>query len=123
MTNVIGGATNGITLLPCPFCGGGAYVSELRDGMWRAICKSCNASGNNYMTEAEAVNAWNTRTANRLSGNRTCYNKKEAYTRFFGYYFVCSECGWNIPDVGNDGIELAVALMKSCPMCGAKVVD
>ena len=55
---------------------------------------------------------------------RTCHNDKEAYRDFFsGYYFVCSECGWSIPDVENLGILVACYMIKLCPNCGAKVVS
>ena len=53
-------------LLSCPFCGGEAetcHVTQLwepRDTYW-VKCKNCHISGIHHTTEAEAVEAWNTR--------------------------------------------------------------
>ena len=53
-------------LLPCPFCGGEAeicHVTQLwepRDSYW-AKCKNCRINGAHHTTEAEAIEAWNTR--------------------------------------------------------------
>jgi DNA-directed RNA polymerase subunit RPC12/RpoP len=53
---------------------------------------------------------------------RTCRNDKDKWSGLAKYLFVCSECGWNLADVGNDAIDISARLMKRCPMCGAKVV-
>lgn len=96
-------------LKPCPFCGGGAYVSELRDGMWRAICMSCNASGNNYFTEAEAVKAWNTRI------ERTCHE-----TTIDKFFRGCDSCGYMWEVFYGIGKR---ERPNYCPNCGAKVAS
>lgn len=51
-------------LLPCPFCGGEAEIKQTEYGWfypactnWSCSCNWCEA----YKTEAEAVEAWNTR--------------------------------------------------------------
>ena len=52
-------------LLPCPFCGGEARLDTSGPriaGRW-VYCCGCGAVGGLRMTEAEAVAAWNTRSA------------------------------------------------------------
>ena len=57
------------TLLPCPFCGGEAEISHVRDicrdpqDWYWGKCTSCHISGKHYPTETEAIAAWNTRAA------------------------------------------------------------
>lgn len=53
---------------------------------------------------------------------RTCRNDKDKWSGLAKYLFVCSECGWNLVDVGNDAIDISARLMKRCPMCGARVI-
>ena len=107
-------------LLPCPFCGGEAQVQHQSRKLygdvvdWYGVyCKKqfCGfVSGQS--TEAEAIEAWNTRA------ERTCHLFKRASFGFrdgieFGIY-ECSECGENIePRYG----------WNYCPNCGAKVVN
>lgn len=59
----------------------------------------------------------------RFVMERTCRNNKDKWSGLAKYLFVCSECGWNLTDVGNDAIDISARLMKRCPMCGAKVVS
>ena len=54
---------------------------------------------------------------------RTCRNSKDKWSRLAKYLFVCSECGWNLADVGNDAIDISTMLMKRCPFCGAKIIE
>lgn len=52
-------------LEPCPFCGGEGLSHRVARG-WRVSCKNCDAQprpGLPPKTEAEAIAAWNTRTA------------------------------------------------------------
>lgn len=49
-----------VELLPCPFCGAAAGVTEAVGEAW-ASCYGCNASGPMKATRAEAVAAWNRR--------------------------------------------------------------
>ena len=63
-------------LLPCPFCGSDAYISELKQGKYPRYGVACNgqrmnciASRNNvyghrYFSAEEAAEAWNRRTNN-----------------------------------------------------------
>ena len=71
------------------------------------------ANGINMQAIADELNA---------RAERTCRNNKDKWSRLAKYLFVCSECGWNLADVGNDAIDISARLMKRCPMCGAKVV-
>ena len=49
-------------LLSCPFCGGEASKRLFYKGKYRVHCNVCDAhSGDVCDTEAEAINAWNTR--------------------------------------------------------------
>lgn len=103
-------------LKPCPFCGGeaGLYISPAKYGWKYAFCKKCFSSMDDYDTEAEAVEAWNTRA------ERTC--KPEVYTdTAYGEErnaILCGKCGgflsWEI-----DWEDLAP---NYCQDCGAKVV-
>ena len=58
--------TSATELKTCPFCGGKAVMKhvrqiwEPRESYW-AACQSCHMSGKHYRTEAEAIEAWNTR--------------------------------------------------------------
>lgn len=109
---------------PCPFCGSKYTQVRYMGGKWqepsafssgyRGECCGCYAVTAAYNTEAEAIDAWNTRA------ERTCHN-----ARLYGhaYYFVCSECGWNLVNVGKDSIELAAMMLRYCGGCGAKVVE
>ena len=49
-------------LLPCPFCGGGAFLDECRE-RWDVSCDKCGASTDSAMDAYEAEELWNTRIA------------------------------------------------------------
>lgn len=107
-------------LKPCPFCGGKAEKITNSDCFTSIGCLRCNPVFGvmiQAMTESEAIAAWNTRV------ERTCRNEKDKWSRFAKYLFVCSVCGWNLADVGNDAIDISAGLMKRCPMCGAKIIE
>ena len=94
-------------LRPCPFCGGRAkhvYFSFTdAHSVW---CRNCGAESNEFDTEAEAIEAWNTRA------ERTCRNVADQVV-----LFECSECGAKTVDaVGNYTQEY-------CAACGRKVQD
>ena len=59
--------TDETTLLPCPFCGGEAEMltAESMNGgyLFGIMCNDCRSRGDVYDTEAEAIAAWNARTA------------------------------------------------------------
>ena len=107
MTNVITSETNGIpSLLPCPFCGGEAETSAERFERtllsW-VYCKECGAAGGYRHTEAEAIEAWNTRA------ERTCNLIGD------GDSLHCSNCG-------GAAEKQSWAYWRYCPNCCAKVV-
>lgn len=55
---------NDVTLLPCPFCGSEAKMrGGIMDGYWVGCFGKCFACTQHYMTEAEAIEAWNTRAS------------------------------------------------------------
>lgn len=54
-------------LLPCPFCGGKAFVSArlpyfCEPATVAVVCEDCNASSKHKIKEEDAIKAWNTRT-------------------------------------------------------------
>ena len=100
---------NARELLPCPFCGGEASVRVLEYDddckVWGVFCESDLESEyshghlvDNYPTEAEAVEAWNTRYeptwgdfAKLLGDVKVVYVDRPDYTRLN----VCEEyIGW-----------------------------
>lgn len=92
-------------LKPCPFCGGEAEIltAESMHGgnLYGVMCDCCAGRADVYDTEAEAIEAWNTRA------ERTCELTLDGTDGCFG----CSECFENIPPLAN-----------YCPNCGAKVI-
>lgn len=58
-------------LLPCPFCGGGAEITEHEDAscqnyrncpdVWSVLCQGCEARVMNFRDESDAIDSWNTR--------------------------------------------------------------
>ena len=97
---------NGNELKPCPFCGEEAMIitaESMHDGrLFGIMCSVCHSRGDVYDTEAEAVEAWNSRA------ERTC--------RFLPFVDgkgdgVCSECESLMYDTDN-----------YCPNCGARVI-
>ena len=65
----MGGGGAMTELLPCPFCGGEAQVrGSFMDGFRVECCGLCFASTQRYRTEAEAIEAWNTRTPIEYEG-------------------------------------------------------
>lgn len=94
-------------LKPCPFCGGKAKHVYFRFTETHSICcGNCGAESYEFDTEAEAIEAWNTRA------ERTCRN-----VAVEGVLFECSECGAKTVDaVGNYTQEY-------CAACGRRVQD
>lgn len=111
MTNVNQSETNGITLLPCPFCGSEAEIHQTIE-RWIATCSSDQNELDGFThtaqaygaTKAEAIEAWNTRA------ERTCRNTQSDFD------FMCSECGKCVDNGRIIGFNY-------CPNCGRKVVD
>ena len=88
------------TLKPCPFCGGEAETNVYgATGEWTVNCP-CGAEMNRRVyTEAEAIEAWNTRA-------------HKPFVLMNGVAFCC-ECGTCIGRHDDHYSE--------CPSCGAKV--
>ena len=101
-------------LKPCPFCGGEAKVAigqGQHDGHgYIVFCDRCWVS-QSYLdkTEAEAIEAWNTRA------ERTCRNNDTDNDDFF----QCSECGSSSV---TEFLRGGYGIPTYCPNCGAKVV-
>lgn len=103
-------------LKPCPFCGGEAEATRsygIASGFVFHIveCLCCWAKTSFCDTEAEAIEAWNTRY------ERTCHTVKGSrkYVLSDGTELFedgCSECNGYLSDGDN-----------FCPNCGAKVVE
>ena len=100
-------------ILPCPFCGGEASKRLFYKGKYRVHCNACDAhSGDVCDTEAEAIQAWNTRA------ERTCKRVSSAIEvgEVNGHkiaipQYRCGECNRWLSDAD-----------KYCPNCGAKVI-
>lgn len=104
----------GTKLLPCPFCGGKAKIArDVTCGyetFW-AHCLECHSQANYGHTEAEAIEAWNTRA------ERTCEE--------FGSLRIWQECYVWSHDLscGHEVDTLDMEPPNYCPNCGAKVVE
>lgn len=110
-------------LKPCPFCGGESEVVELESVyLYGFVARCANedciivAETDMCPTEAEAVEAWNTRA------ERTCENISDPPEGF-----LCSSCGWG--DFAEPSHLLTTAKFAGndkgpnhCPNCGARVV-
>ena len=46
-------------LKPCPFCKSGAHT--FHGWLWHVACDDCGCKLTGFVTEAEAIEAWNTR--------------------------------------------------------------
>ena len=100
-------------LKPCPFCGGEAQttlrnIGDSGEDFWSVECfdPECGCDFCLYTTEAEAIEAWNTRA------ERTC---KRVLFEPTGV-LVCSECGAGMPKQLDKHCYL-----HYCPNCGARV--
>jgi len=112
-------------LLPCPFCGGEARPVKQIEGRYAIArysvsCKGCGLVAFYEATEAEAIAAWNTRTATTDEDFSRAVHDGNLWRRVKGH-IRCRNCGLNIESViALDGCnEHAI---KHCPNCGHKVV-
>ena len=119
-------------LKPCPFCGGEAetwsnYFDEKDMTLWQVRCKErpyavehpCYTADSfvSFTTEAEAVEAWNTR-AERTCTFSKCEKSGDPYPTCSacGYETDLHECEWYM----DDAFEYE---KKFCPNCGARVME
>lgn len=125
-------------LKPCPFCGGEAYSITQFTGSFDELvahhsvsCHGCGVVAFHEETEAEAIDAWNTRAYYEAEldalpmteenmreygwvRERTCHAEENSDASYGDCMFVCSECG---ADLDNEEFP------NYCPQCGAKVVS
>ena len=130
-------------LKPCPFCGGEAHAITQFTGSFDELvahhsisCNGCGVVAFFEDTEAEAVEAWNTRATDdrfihgrelrelveREFAERTCHVVPHGYCIANGEKsscrcWSCSECsyGWHVSDYDRQ--------YRYCPNCGARVVE
>ena len=119
-----------VTLKPCPFCGGEASKRLFYGGRYGVYCDECSSRvGGLCDTEAEAIEAWNTRAE---LGSGTCKNLEK---RNANLWFICSKCGaesgngtyskkWMHQDhTDEECAEYDGEPFNYCPNCGAKAVE
>lgn len=100
-------------LKPCPFCGGEAkikarYYRAINYFCYNGVCQECNASMDTKDTEAEAIEAWNTR------------HERMCTMHFYpaSNLWRCSECvGATHAERSDDELPMY------CQWCGARVVE
>lgn len=116
------------SLLPCPFCGCDALVQPTYDidtgecDGYFAWCSNyeceCKPQTRNYITEAEAIEAWNTRA------ERTCrdvhdWRDSNGVLHRDARIFKCSECGFKADDFYGDDEQ---SFPRYCPNCGRRCI-
>ena len=129
-------------LKPCPFCGGEAetLTAESMHGgyLFVIMCDDCCSRGGVYDTEAEAIEAWNTRAEMSQEdiailldelgvSERTCHAELNESRNAV----ICSECGssellrgWEEFKSWEGSVCISTfTTHKYCPNCGAKVVE
>lgn len=113
-------------LLPCPFCGGEAFVNDDPTGnggkphmsgnvglgrLWSVECDECGADAGFWQDRNVAIAAWNSRA------ERTCKQEERGWGTEGDHARVWLTCGHDcmVPTVQD--------LPNYCPNCGARVVE
>ena len=125
-------------LLPCPFCGGEAYVHEHyscpgydRNGKYPnyepigyavgCMTLDCRGKRENtgfmYNTEAEAIEAWNTRADERGECEYVIEDNMNESEGTGDVWFRCTNCDTRYDYQADDWL----LKMPHCPKCGATV--
>ena len=126
-------------LKPCPFCGGEAVRMDFLDnppfkemkGTRYFGCRNCCVVSFSHMTEAEAIEAWNTRHERAdvaqvthccpCGAQRTCQIEPiKSGSRYMVSKYTC--CGYELVDSLTDPHASSIP-EGYCPNCGAKVVQ
>ena len=65
-----------IKLKPCPFCGGEAELFIVPGKMtkWAVRCTKCYANNGTFVSDHDAVEAWNKRTEPYKEDEQLCYH-------------------------------------------------
>lgn len=88
-------------LRECPFCGGEAKVGAFYDDLYFATCCNCGVDTKFYGTEAEAIEAWNTRyerTSEVTYGEYGCPHCGECDCVLYSTSGYCPTCGTRIKE-------------------------
>ena len=115
-------------LLPCPFCGGEAevvtdliFTNGKPTKVYQVYCREnrcvigfCDYAY--YMTEEEAINAWNTRTYKPAGKWKIDIDEY----KICATEFVCSNCNESFCTSEMTDEEF-MEMMKYCPNCGEKM--
>lgn len=118
-------------LLHCPFCVGKAEIltaESMRGGyLFGIMCNDCCSRGDVYETEAEAIDAWNTRTERTCHADEVTHrNCKYSINRGWrertcrlvedSGLLHCSKCG-------GAAEKQSWAYWNYCPNCGAMIIN
>jgi hypothetical protein len=86
-------------LLPCPFCGGKAYLITGRSVAW-ARCTGCRAEGPHFNAAAEKTNLWNRRAPTAEQAEGVLDDERAAFE------------AWAAETYGNDDDDSGVSLER-----------
>ena len=117
-------------LKPCPFCGGEACIYAPGPIEHHVACRNpeCYAESHGWSTEAEAIEAWNTRADFEFGGIPCTEENMREYgwvrlrkcheTAIDKFFRGCSECGYMWEYMYRIGRRVGP---NYCPNCGAEV--
>ncbi len=97
-------------LKPCPFCGGTYIVnfSVTKPPTYKYGCAQCGIATLSSLDEAEAIAAWNTRTAELRRECVWTWNE---------------ECGRWETNCRNYNNHKHISLWDFCPFCGKRIKE